>query len=225
MKLLKGISLFASALFLLSSCGGGNSELLNNELVKQLPDDQKNAMVKLLDGQCKCFSEMKGDMNTVLTAAKSYSTKVDEFVAAIESGDVEKTKEAESAVSEASDAISTAQKAIRDANPDRGECQKKLMESLSDDEKKAFKEANVKIESLAKEKYGEEEAGKKLGELATISCPKMKTGNEMKDILSAARDKYSDNMDKFMKMKMNAMMNPGGTTEGDSTSTETTPEG
>ncbi|MCH2043517.1 MAG: hypothetical protein MK212_05205 [Saprospiraceae bacterium] len=218
MKLLKGISLFASALFLLSSCGGGG--VASNEFVKQLPDDQKAAYIKQVNGDCACFSKIQGSPAETEKAAKALEAKVDEFIAAVDGGDYAKAKAANDAMDEAQKAVRDAEKAFQEKNTGVRDCLKKAKEAMSEEEQKASREAQKKISELANAKFGEgEDAMKKALAMQTAMCPASKKMMGASETMMRIYKKRGDATEKYMKLEMEASM-PTPTT--DSTAT---PEG
>lgn len=203
MRLLREITVFASALFLLSSCG---SEVkVNNEFIDQLPPKQKAAFIQKINKQCACWDKAikPSSEKKEVELAKVYATKVGEFASAVDKGDQEKARALHEALTEANQAAEAAQKSSREQNHAVEDCIKKVTESLSAEEKKTIREAEDKLNELIEAKLGQRvEAFDVMGTLINSICPMDAKMTESYDIMIKAIHEYGVAKQKYDNMKV-----------------------
>ena len=197
MSVLKGITLLFVAVSL-ASCGGG--DIAENEFVKQLPDDQKKAVVKRMNLMCDCASKTEV-LSKFDLSAKDQLKKAEALVAAVESGDTVEIKAAKTAYDKSRETLD----AVEDSEEFNklNECLENIGKSLTEEESKAASTGDSKIRSLMKEQFKDDEEGfQKARENFMSFCPKMAKADKSQKIQFKAQGKVDSVEDKLKEMKI-----------------------
>ena len=129
-------------------------------------------------------------------------------------------------MNDANTAYAEAEKAFEEENKEMRECINNVGNDMSDADRELLGKARLSLVELTHAKYGGTPEGeKKFREIEFELCPASAKIPRFLETRNRAYSKITDLHEKIMEIKENSTLYSPGVTEGDSTSTETTPEG